>query len=341
MTERSALSGTSQASPSPGGGREGAARVPGGRRKRRVPETIGLLIFLAVEVVFFSVQSPYFFNWDNWGNILTAVSITGVLAAAGTLLLVAGQFDLSVGSGVAFVGIVLVETAPSLGLGPALVLSVLAGVGIGLLNGFLVTVVGVNALITTLGMLGIFRGLTLVIGKGQSIFIEGFDWATARPFLGIPMPAIVLVVVIALFYVLMHYTVFGRKMYAIGANPVAARLVGIRVNRTIFAGFLLSGGCMALAGLLVTSQLGSSSANTGVGLELAVVTAVILGGTSLSGGTGTIFGTVVGLLIVGVLSNGLTLLNVDSSWQQVATGVLLILAVAVDRLRQTYLRKAG
>ncbi|MFG6201866.1 ABC transporter permease [Nonomuraea sp. JJY05] len=311
------------------------------RTRRRAPETVALLVFLIAEIIFFSIKSPYFLNWDNWGNILTAVSITGVLAAAGTLLLVAGQFDLSVGSGVAFVGIVLVETAPSLGIWPAIALSVLAGLGIGLLNGFLVTVVGVNALITTLGMLGIFRGLTLVIGKGQSIFIEGFDWATARPFLGIPMPAVVLVVVIALFFVLMHFTVFGRKMYAIGANPVAARLVGIRVNRVIFAGFLLSGACMALAGLLVTSQLGSSSANTGVGLELAVVTAVILGGTSLSGGTGTIAGTVVGLLIVGVLSNGLTLLNVDSSWQQVATGVLLILAVAVDRVRQAYLRRAG
>lgn len=309
------------------------------RTRRRVPETVALLVFLVAEIIFFSVKSPYFLNWDNWGNILTAVSITGVLAAAGTLLLVAGQFDLSVGSGVAFVGIVLVQTAPALGIWPAIALSVVAGLGIGLLNGFLVTVVGVNALITTLGMLGIFRGLTLVIGKGQSIFIEGFDWATARPFLGIPMPAIVLAVVIAVFVVLMHATVFGRKMYAIGANPVAARLVGIRVDRVVFTGFLLSGACMALAGLLVTSQLGSSSANTGVGLELAVVTAVILGGTSLSGGTGTIAGTVVGLLIVGVLSNGLTLLNVDSSWQQVATGVLLILAVAVDRLRHTYLSR--
>ncbi|MEV4290829.1 ABC transporter permease [Nonomuraea bangladeshensis] len=311
------------------------------KTRRRAPETLALLVFLVAEVIFFSVKSPYFLNWDNWGNILTAVSITGVLAMAGTLVMVGGQFDLSVGSGVAFVGIVLVQAAPVLGIWPALGLAVLAGLGIGLLNGFLVTVVGVNALITTLGMLGIFRGLTLVIGKGQSIFIEGFDWATARPFLGIPMPAVVLVVVVAVFFVLMRFTVFGRKVYAIGANPVAARLVGIRVNRVLFAGFLLSGACMALAGLMVTSQLGSSSANTGVGLELAVVTAVILGGTSLSGGTGTIGGTVVGLLIVGVLSNGLTLLNVDSSWQQVATGVLLILAVAVDRLRQTYMRRNG
>lgn len=332
--------GTTTGSPAapPGAVRKVAAEPA---RRRRVPETIGLLVFLVAEVVFFSIKSPYFLNWDNWGNILTAVAITGVLAAAGTVLLVAGQFDLSVGSGVAFVGIVLVQTAPDLGLGTAVPLAVAAGLAIGALNGFLVTVVGVNALITTLGMLGILRGLTLVIGKGQSIFIDDFDWATTRPFLDVPMAAVVLVVVIAAFHVLLRYTVFGRKVYAIGANPIAARLVGIRVNRTIFAGFLLSGACMALAGLLVTSQLGSSSANTGVGLELAVVTAVILGGTSLSGGTGTVFGTVVGLLIVGVLSNGLTLLNVDSSWQQVATGVLLIMAVAVDRLRQTYLRKAG
>jgi ribose transport system permease protein len=307
------------------------------RARRKLPDTIGLLVFLAAEIIYFSVQSPYFMNWDNWVNILNAIAITGVLAAAGTLLLVAGQFDLSVGSGVAFVGVVLAQLAPDHGLALAVPIAMAAGVGIGMLNGFLVTVIGVNALITTLGTLAIFRGLTLVIGKGQNIIIDNFSWATDRPFLSLPVTALAFAALAVVFFLVMRFTVYGRKMYAIGANRVAARLVGIRVNRSLFIGFLLSGVCMAIAGLLSASQLGSTSGTTGTGLELAVVTAVILGGTSLSGGVGTIQGTVVGLLIVGVLSNGLTLLNVASPWQQVATGILLILAVAFDRLRQTVL----
>jgi ribose transport system permease protein len=316
----------------------GTPREPA-RARRRIPDTVGLLAFLAAEIVFFSIRSPYFLNWDNWVNILNAIAITGVLACAGTLLLVAGQFDLSVGSGVAFVGVVLATVAPDQGLAVAVPLAVAAGLGIGLLNGFLVTVVGVNALITTLGTLAIFRGLTLVIGEGQNIIVEDFAWATERPFLDIPVTALAFAALAVVFLLVMRLTVYGRKMYAIGANPVAARLVGIRVNRSLFLAFLLSGMCMAIAGLLATSQLGSTSGTTGSGLELAVVTAVILGGTSLAGGVGTIQGTIVGLLIVGVLSNGLTLLNVESPWQQVATGILLILAVAFDRLRQTVLAR--
>jgi ribose transport system permease protein len=328
---------TTAAPPESGTGHDA---VPPRRARRSVPTSAALLVFLAAEIVFFSTQSRFFLNWDNWVNILTAVAITGVLAAGATVLLIAGQFDLSVGSGVAFVGLVLVLAAPTFGLGTAVVLAVATGIGIGALNGFLVTVVGINALITTLGTLAIFRGLTLVIGGGQNIAIEGFDFAIERPFLDIPVPALVFVAVAVLIALLLRFTVFGRTMYGIGANAVAARLVGIRVSRNLFVAFVISGLCVALAGLLSTSQLGSTSGTTGGGLELAVVTAVILGGASLSGGVGGIFGTVVGLLIVGVLSNGLTLMNVDSAWQQVATGALLIIAVAFDRLRQNLFRTA-
>lgn len=300
----------------------------------RVPNSAALVVFLAVEAIYFAVNSPFFFNWDNWANIFTAISITGVLAAGATLLLVSGQFDLSVGSGVGFVGLLMVETQPHLGTAQAVLISVAGGLAIGLLNGFLVNVIGINALITTLGTLAIFRGLTLSVGKGQNIAVQGFDWAVKRP-IGIPVPALVFLSLALLMALLMTYTVYGRQMYAIGSNPLAARLVGIRVRLNLFIAFVISGACIALAGLLNTSQIGSSAGSTGTGLELAAVTAVILGGTSLQGGTGGIFGTILGLLIVGVLSNGLTLMNVDSSWQQVATGGLLILAVAFDRLRQT------
>ncbi|YCI05507.1 ABC transporter permease [Ensifer sp. D2-11] len=304
------------------------------RAIRRAPESAALLAFLVAEIIFFSLSSPYFLTWGNWVNVFTALSITGVLAAGGTMLLIAGQFDLSVGSGVAFVALVLALTIDSLGVLPASVLAMLVGVGIGLINGFLVTRIGVNALITTLGTLAIFRGLTQSIGGGRNIPIANFDWAIWRPFLNIPLSALVFLLVAIMVGIVLKRSVFGRSIYAIGANENAARLVGIRTKGVVFAGFLLSGAFIGLGGLISASQLGSTSGTTGLGLELAVVTAVILGGTSLKGGTGTMLGTVIGLLIVGVLNNGLTLMNVNSSWQQAATGLLLILAVSFDQLRQ-------
>jgi ribose transport system permease protein len=304
-------------------------------RSWRLPDSAGLLGVLALEIVAFSVLSPYFLDWPNLVNILTALSIAGVLACAGTLLMVAGQFDLSVGSGVGFTSLVLAMTAPTIGVGPAVVLAVLTGLAIGVANGFVVTVLRVNALITTIAMLTLLRGLHLVMGHNLEYPLDGFDWAVARPVLDVPIAAVVFLLAGVVFVVLMQRTFYGRRMYAIGANPTAARLVGIRVNPAVFTAFVLSGMSMALAGLMLGSQLGSVSGSTGIGLEFTVVTAIILGGTSLTGGVGTVSGTLIGLLIVGVLQNGLNLLNVDSSWQQVATGALLILAVAVDRLRRS------
>ncbi|KRB54495.1 sugar ABC transporter permease [Rhizobium sp. Root708] len=301
---------------------------------RRTPESAALLAFLLVEIIFFSLSSPYFLTWGNWVNVITALSITGVLAAGGTMLLIAGQFDLSVGSGVAFVALVMALTVNSIGIVPASALGLLVGMAIGVINGFLVTKIGVNALITTLGTLAIFRGLTQSIGGGKNLLISNFDWAIWRPFLNIPISALVFVLVAVVVGIVLKRTVFGRSIYAIGANENAARLVGIKTKRVVFLSFLLSGGFIGLGGLMNASQLGSTSGTTGLGLELAVVTAVILGGTSLKGGTGTMFGTVIGLLIVGVLNNGLTLMNINSSWQQAAAGFLLILAVSFDQLRQ-------
>ncbi|MEV4686202.1 ABC transporter permease [Microbacterium sp. LWH3-1.2] len=308
------------------------------RNRLRLPETLALIIFLLAEVIFFSVASKYFLSWDNFVNIFSAVAVTGILAAGATILLIGGQFDLSIGSGVAWVGLMFALTNPILGTPAALLISFGSGLLIGVINGFLVTVVGVNALITTLGTMAIFRGLTISIGQGQSIGVTGFDWALIRPFLGIPLPVILFVLVAIVVALLLRNTVYGRSIYAIGANPSAARLVGLGSKRNIFIAFLISGLCMALAGLTSVSQLGATSGTTGLGMELAAITAVILGGTSLTGGVGSMSGTVLGLLIVAVLGNGMTLLNINSSWQQVATGILLILAVSFDRLRQRLLR---
>jgi ribose transport system permease protein len=329
----------------PAGGAQSAAAPPApvgepavGRRFN-IPNSAALLVFLVVEVVFFATQSPFFFNWDNWTNILTALSVVGVISCGMTILLVAGQFDLSVGSGVAFGGLVLAKVAPEQGMTVAVLAAIAAGIAIGLINGFFVTVVGVNALITTLGTLAVFRGLTLAIGEGQNIAVDGIGWGIQRPLFDIPVTVLVFVVAAVLTGLVLTFTTYGRTLFAIGSNAVAARLVGLRVPRTLFLAFVVSGLCMAVAALMNTSLVGSTSGNTGAGLELAAITAVILGGTSLAGGTGSMTGTVLGLLIVGVLANGLTLMNVASAWQQVATGTLLILAVSFDRLRQNFIKE--
>lgn len=320
--------------PAAGPPAEATAAVPV-RSGRSLPELAGLLVVLVVLVVFFAWRSPYFFHVDNFLNILTAIAVTGIIAMPGTMLLVSAQVDLSVGSAAAFCGVVLAVVAESSGLAAGVALALLAGLALGIANGFLVTVVKVNALITTLGTLAVLRGLTQLTADGQTVLLgAGFGWlGTARP-LGVPLPVVLLAVVVAASFVAMRYTVFGRSLYAIGANAAAARLVGIRGRAVIFVAFVLSGLAACLAGLILTSQLSAASPIAASGLELSVITAIVLGGASLSGGRGSVGGTIVGLVIIGVLNNGLILLNVNSFWQDVARGSLLILAVSFDQLRQ-------
>jgi ribose transport system permease protein len=300
----------------------------------RIPDLAPLAVLLVGLCVFFAIKSEFFLNYDNFLNILTAAAITGIIAAPATLLLVAGQFDLSVGSGLTFAGIVMAYVAERQGLLAGVLCAIAAGLFLGALNGTLVTVVGVNPLITTLGTLAAFVGLARVIADGQTLPLNDFGGlGTSRPLFDIPLPVIIFAAVVVVFTVVMRYTVFGRSMYAIGANPVAARLAGIRTQRLLFAAFVLSGLCVALAALINVSQLSAASTQAGNGLELSVITAVVLGGASLSGGRGTMLGTLFGLLVIAVLNNGLTLLSVNSFWQDVARGTLLILAVSFDRLR--------
>jgi ribose transport system permease protein len=215
----------------------------------------------------------------------------------------------------------------------ALAVAMAGALLIGVVNAFFVTGVGINALITTLGTLAIFRGLTKVLGNGQTIRIEGFGWLGVNRIFGIPIPVYIFIAAIVIFWFILRYTVYGRSMFAIGASPTAARLAGIRTKRLIAIGFVITSACAGLAGLIRLSQVGGASVNGGLGIELSVVTAVVLGGTSLAGGKGGILGTVLAVLIIGVLGNGLIQLNVPSFWIEVAGGVLLLGAVSVDRLR--------
>lgn len=304
------------------------------RKRRRVPETAALAVVLLLLMAFFTTRSEFFLTGDNLINVLFSAAVIGIVAAPATLLLVAGQFDLSVGSGAALIGVVMAWGALNYGIWQGVVLAILTGAAIGFVNGICVTVFRINAFITTLAMLAILRGLGQIIADGQTIIISDFEGlGNARPLLQIPLPVFLFIAVMILMALVMRFTVFGRSMYAIGANAAAARLAGISTRTAIFFGFMLSAAAVVLAGLVLVSQLGAASPQAATGLELSVVTAVILGGASLAGGRGTILGTFIAVLILGVLNNGMTLMNLDSFWQGVARGVLLIAAVGFDQIR--------
>jgi ribose transport system permease protein len=228
---------------------------------------------------------------------------------------------------------ILAQVVNAHGIVIGLLAVLLFGLAFGCFNGFIVTRIGVNSLITTLGGLGFLYGVALLIGNGQTVGMNNFEWlGTAQP-LGIPLPVVIFAGLALLGATSLRHTKFGRSIYAIGSNPNAARVVGIRSNRIIFQTFVLSAVGAALAGAVLTSQLSAGSPNSGLGLELQVVTAIVLGGASLAGGRGSIFGTVLGLLIVGILNNGLILMDVPTFWQRIAQGLMLIIAVSFDSIR--------
>lgn len=298
-----------------------------------VPPEAGLVVFLVLLGTWFTLGSEFFLTTNNLKNILLSVSVLGILAAPSTLLLISANFDLSIGSAAAMCGVVFGMTAESSGLATAVVVTIVVGLVAGIVNGTLVAVMGISSLIVTLGTLSVFRGIAQLRSNGQTIRVEGFRWLGSGEILGIPVQIVIFVVVVVAFAAVMRYTTFGRSVFAIGSSQQAARLAGIRIAPTLFTLFVLSGLLAALAGLILSSQLRASSPNTATGLELSVVAAVILGGASLSGGRGTILGTVLGVLILGTLNNGLTILSISSFWQEIARGSVLILAVGLDQVR--------
>ncbi len=310
-----------------------------------LPETAALLFVLVGLILYFSLASEYFFDFDNFVNIAQNSAVIGIIAMPATVLLIGGQVDLSVGSVAGLMGMTMAvattatdaETTPyglGVGIGLALVITVALGLAIGAFNGFAVTKIGLNSIIVTLGGLAMFRGLTKVLGDGQTIRINGFgDLGVSRPFLDIPTPVWIFIGVSISCHLLLKYTVYGRSVYAVGANPHAARLAGIRTGRVLFIAFVLTTIATALAGLIRVSQVGSAATNGGAGFELTVVTAIILGGASLSGGRGSIAGTFLALLVLNVLENGLIQTGVPTFWIEFSEGALLIIAVSFDRLR--------
>ncbi|TDE09952.1 ribose ABC transporter permease [Jiangella asiatica] len=301
------------------------------------------MLALAALVVSLSIASPYFLTTNNVLNIGVAVALVGVVAAGSTLVMIAGGLDVSVGSTVALAG---VSAASVLSSTSSVALAIAAGVVVGglagLFNGLIITKLNINPLIATLGTLSVYRGLTFIVSDGVAIGV------TEAPFLdigsgrlaGIPNPLVILLVVFAVLAVVLHATDIGRNVYAIGGNAEAARLAGIRVDRYRTGLYTLNGLLAGLAGVVLTARLGSAQPLAGAGLELDAIAAVVLGGVALAGGIGTIGGTVLGVLVLGVLNNGLTILAIDSFYQYVARGGVLLVAVALDQAGQARRERA-
>lgn len=300
-------------------------------------QSLALIALLAVMIVGFSIASPFFLSVRNLTNMLLSVSVIGTMAALGTLVLVGRGLDLSVGSIVGLVGVVAAALLEAgYGWPVALAAAVAVGAVCGAANGLLTVKLGINSIIVTIGTLSIFRGIAYVATDGQTLSVADqviLDIGSARVF-GIPWAALLMVAVFIGCHVFGTYTRAGRTLYAIGANPRASRLSGIDLGRYRIAIFVASGISAGIAGVLLIGQSATAVPAAGVGYELLVITAVLLGGTSLHGGEGRVSGTLIGVLIIGVLNNGMTLLGINSYYQIVAHGVLLLAAVAIDQARR-------
>ncbi len=293
-----------------------------------------LIVLLALGVAM-SILSPHFLSVSNFLNILLASSTIGVLAIAATFVIGSGGLDLSLGSVMGLSGVVGAFVAVNLGA-PSLVgvaACILAGGIAGYINGQIVTRAFVPAFIVTLGMLGIARGLALVISGGRVIYgLPDFllFLGQGRPW-GIPVPVLILVATAIVAHCVLAYTRFGYHTLALGDNEGAARAAGINVERQRRTLYTLSGALAGLAGMLFMARINSGDPTAGLNYELTAITAAIIGGTNLFGGRGSILGTMTGALIMGVLQNGLNLLAVQSYYQQMAIGAVLIFAVFIDQ----------
>ncbi|MCE4955999.1 ABC transporter permease [Macrococcoides caseolyticum] len=305
-------------------------------KKGNIIERLGPLLGLIILVIVITALNSSFIAPSNIFNLLRQVSINGLIAFGMTFVILTGGIDLSVGSILALSSALTALMITS-GVDPilALLIGALIGAILGALNGVLITMGKMAPFIATLATMTIFRGLTLVVTDGNPITNLGdnilFQMFGKGYLFGIPVPAITMLIVFLILYFVLHKTVFGKNTYAIGGNEKAAYISGIKVNKVIVLIYSISGLMASIAGAILTSRLNSAQPTAGTSYELDAIAAVVLGGTSLTGGKGRIFGTLIGVLIIGVLNNGLNLLGVSSFYQQVIKGVVILIAVLLDR----------
>lgn len=296
----------------------------------------GVLVGLLIVCLAMTVLSPVFMSTNNLLSILLQVSVYGLLAVGMTFVILTGEIDLSVGSIVAISGVVA-ATIQKAGWGfiPTVIIPVIIGTLFGFISGLIVTKGRVPSFIVTLGMMGIARGVALVITNGFPIsgFSESFKFLGSGKIWFVPFPIILLLLVIFAVHIVLKHTSFGRNLYAIGCSRKAAFYSGIKVQNEIIKAFILSGAFAALGGVILTARLDAAETVAGRGYELIAIAAVVIGGASLIGGKGTVIGTFLGTLLIGVITNGMILLAISSYWQQIVMGLIIILAVLLNTLK--------
>lgn len=296
-----------------------------------------LLIFYALLLVVFTVLSPFFMTVRNMMSIGSNVALIGLMAAAGTPLIIAGGLDLSVAAVAGLTGVLIaILHAAGIPIWLAVAVAVLIAACIGLLNGVLTTALRLNPLIVTLATMSIVGGSSLILTDGltKPLLVDGFNVIGQGRILGIPIPALIMLAAYVVLSVVLAKTHFGRNTYAVGSNPDASHLIGLPVARTQITLYVVSAVSGAVAGTVLAAMLGAAAPNAAAPHLLTVIAAIILGGTSLQGGRGSVWGTLIAVLILGTLNNGLTLMNVTSFWQDVTRGIVLILAIGFDGVRQ-------
>jgi len=297
----------------------------------------GILLVLIIICVVLSIISPNFLTEKNIMNVARQFSVIAIISVGMSYVIITAGIDLSVGSNVAFSGcltaLALVNGWP---IPLCILIGVVAGTVLGLLNGLLIVKLNLAPFIATLGTMGIARGLVLAITKGYPIqpFPESFE-VIGRGFVGpLPIPVIIMLFIVIIGHILLNKTTLGRYIFYVGSNPTAARLSGIKVNKIITFAYTAAGLLSGLASVVLISRLTSAQSNMGSGFELDAIAAVVIGGTSLSGGEGSVLGSLIGAALMGVIRNALILLGVNVYWQQVVIGIVIVLAVALDAFKQ-------
>jgi len=283
------------------------------QKKFFVSNTVTLVMVLIAMFVFFSLTSRHFLSTYNIVSMLSNLSFMGIVAAVLTMVMISGEIDFSIGGNIGLTSVIaamLIERGMQGWL--VVLVCLLLGCAMGVFNGFIVTVVGVNSIIATVGTMSVWRGLAYTFSDGQSVMAMNpvIDFLGRGKVFNIPFPIILFIIVFAICYVVMNLSKWGRKIYAIGVNPMASYLSGINVKQVKFLTFVFSGLAASLGGLILTSLSAVGMPQHGEGLELTIISAILLGGTALGGGRGQILGTLTGILILSVLYNGLTMLNV-------------------------------
>ncbi|MFZ2488095.1 MAG: ribose ABC transporter permease [Anaerolineae bacterium] len=306
----------------------------GSRSLLNLLQRFSVVLILLVIGLIFALGSPDFLKVSNLLNVGLQTSIIAIVAIGVTFTILTSGIDLSVGSVMALSGAVAAGMASRNGLGtvPAIAIALLAGTGVGLVNGLLIVRGGMPPFVSTLATLAVARGLTLVYTQGRPIagLSKSFTWLGNGTVVGIPMPIIILAVVAVIAWIVLRQTRFGLYVYAVGGNEETTRLAGVSPARIKLAVYMISSFMAAIGGILLTARLSSAQPNAASGWELDAIAAPVLGGVSLFGGVGGVGGTIIGALIIGVLSNGLNLLGISSYYQLVIKGAVFVLAVLLD-----------